>query len=65
MILHLLPSEHPLRNKPLGEIGAECRNCESTVWRSVATWHISKFTFNQLSIAWTHTNEFRAQQERP
>lgn len=59
-LLHELPADHPLRNTPLGEIGAEVRNLQSTLWRDLKTWYIGRCTYNQLGDSWTSTNEFRA-----
>lgn len=58
-ILNDLHRDHPLRNRPLGEIRAECRNRQSTSWRLVESWGIKKATFNQLHPVWTDNNEFR------
>lgn len=60
IILNDLPRQHPLRNRPLGEIKAECRNRQSKALVNMQAWNISKATFNQLATVWTDNNEFRA-----
>ncbi len=60
VLLHVLEAKHPLRTKPLGEIGAQVRNLQQAAWRDLASWYIARVSFNQLGEAWTETNEFRA-----
>jgi hypothetical protein len=64
MIIDLksLPSEHPLRNTPLGEIRAEIRNIWQTRWRSIQNWKIAKNTFNELGSVWTECSQWRVSQ---
>jgi hypothetical protein len=64
MIIDLkqLPTEHPLRNTPLGEIQAECRNILHTRWRPVATWRIARATFNELDPVWLECDDWRVHQ---
>lgn len=56
-----LPPVHPLRNVPLGPMGAVVRNAHSKIWNSVARWAISGATYNQLSGPWIDPacNEWR------
>ena len=58
--LQALPVEHPLRNQPLGKIGAEMRNNLKNDCRSVATWKIAGKTLNQLESSWLDCNQWRA-----
>jgi hypothetical protein len=58
--LAALPAEHSLRNRPLAEIGAECRNVQTSVWRPVAHWSIGQSTYNALRGPWLEFNEWRA-----
>lgn len=54
VILNDLPFDHPLRNTPLIEIGAEYQIKDSKVWAKVTPpYGIAKKTFNQLSEVWT------------
>ena len=64
MIINLkeLPPDHPLRNTPLGQLEAECRNILSTRWRSVKTWKIAKVTFNELGSVWLECDDWRVVQ---
>ena len=59
LLLGRLSSQDPLRNRPLGKIGAQVRNLQSSTWRDLAAWYIARCTFNELGDAWTDTNEFR------
>lgn len=54
-----LPEDHELRNKPLKEIGAWCKNKQSGPWRDVRDWNIGKSTFNELGAVWLDCNEWR------
>lgn len=56
-----LPPEHPLRNTPLAQIGAERRNKLNKSWQSVANWKIGKNTFNELAPFWLETSEWRVE----
>ena len=64
MIINLkeLPTEHPLRNTPLGEIKAEIRNIWQTRWRSIVSLKIAKATFNELEPVWTENAQWRVNQ---
>lgn len=59
-ILNTLPADHPLRNKPMGEIHTEIRTEKMVVWMSVKCLGIEKATFNQLPNVWTNNSQFRA-----
>lgn len=59
ILLHELPTDHPLRNTPLADIRAECRNIHSQTWRPVMTWVIGRVTYNQLRGPWLDLSEFR------
>lgn len=50
-----LPTDHPLRNKPLLGARTRWKNASpNTQWKEVEkSWPISKVTFNDLSSAWT------------
>jgi hypothetical protein len=54
-----LPPDHPQRNTPLREIGAEYRNIHRREWQSVAQWNIGVSTYNELGPVWTD-HEWRA-----
>lgn len=67
--LKKLPRGHPLRNRPLVEIGAETKfkgTDEETGkkfrWHRVkAAWHIARSTFNELAPrAWLRPSHWRA-----
>ncbi len=62
IILNELPAEHELRNRPLGEIGAEYLAGQPPTWRSIAKFRIARNTFNELGPAWTESGDrlFRA-----
>ncbi len=62
IILNELPAEHELRNRPLGEIGAEYLAGHPPTWRSLAKFRIARNTFNELGPAWTESGDrlFRA-----
>ncbi len=55
-----LPAEHALRNRPLAEIGAECRNVQTSVWRPINGWAVGKCSYNSLRGPWLECNEWRA-----
>jgi hypothetical protein len=57
--LKALPPEHPLRNTPLREIKAECRNILQRRWLSVVDWKIGLLTFNELPAVWLECDEWR------
>jgi hypothetical protein len=63
-----LSPEHPLRNAPLVEIGAEYRWCGGkvpTLWRPVRdAYLIAKSTYNELGPAWTQHDEWRATRDQ-
>jgi len=58
-----LPKEHPLRNKPLGDIRAETHNRESCCWSKIRT-QIERLTYNELGHAWVDHYEFRVRDEK-
>lgn len=60
MTLSTLPESHPLRNTPIKDIGAECREKVNKTWKSVETWNIRNNTYNQLKGPWLDCCEFRA-----
>lgn len=41
------------------ELSVEIRNKTGQTWRSIATWKISRSSFNQLRGPWKELNEFR------
>lgn len=55
-----LPKIHPLRNRPLGEIGAQVKSMTGDSFRSVETWKISPKCYNELDVVWTGYIAFRA-----
>lgn len=62
-LLHTLPSDHPLRNSALGEIGAETANtqADTMAWKPIEKhWAIARKTFNELSGGWIEFQQFRA-----
>lgn len=61
MLLHELPIDHPARNTPLAQIGAEVRNLTSQQWRDLKTWRIGRSTYNELGPVWTECNQFRVE----
>ena len=63
ILLHTLPVDHPLRNKPLGEIGAEIRHKAFNKWRPIGLWRIGKVNYNTLGTVWLDNNEFRAPEQ--
>ena len=61
VLLNELPSEHPLRNTPLIEIGAEYQIKDSKVWAKVTPpYGLAKKTFNQLGDVWTKHDKWKA-----
>lgn len=58
-LLHELPRGHALRDRPLGEIAAHCRNRLGKEWRDVARWRIASVSYDELGESWTSTSEFR------
>lgn len=59
VLLSELPRGHDLRARPLGEVGAECRNKLGKEWRNVARWRIAANSYDDLGPSWTDTSEFR------
>lgn len=60
MDLKKLPSDHPLRNTPLIEIGAQYKRPDSKVWQEVTPpYGIAKKTFNSLTGTWL-TDDWKA-----
>lgn len=59
VLLSELPRGHDLRTRPLGEVGAECRNKQGKEWRNVARWRIAANSYDDLGPSWTDTSEFR------
>lgn len=57
-ILAALPRDHFLRNTPLGLIGAHMRNRKMKSFKSVGTWKIRRYTYNQLGQVWHDNNVF-------
>lgn len=61
MLLADLPFDHPLRNKPLIEIGAQYLIRDSKIWATVTPpYGIAKKTYNELSPVWTEYDQWRA-----
>lgn len=60
VLLAELPPGHNLRTRPLGEVGAQCRNKLSKDWRDIERWRIATCSYDQLGSSWTDTSEFRA-----
>lgn len=46
------------------ELNVEIRNNTGQTWRSIATWKISRSSFNQLRGPWKELNEFRINREK-
>ena len=60
-LLNDLPPSHPLRNKPLIEIGAQYQIKDSKIWATVTPpYGIAKKTFNQLGEVWTTWDKWKA-----
>jgi hypothetical protein len=63
--LDTLPADHPLRNKPLAEIGAEYQWDDTKLpndWHRVHSgFKIAKNTYNELGTTWTKSYRWRAQ----
>lgn len=54
-----LPSDHPLRNTPLIQIGAKFKYKELKNWKSVTpNMNISKNTYNELGTVWTNNDDW-------
>lgn len=51
--------DHPQANTPMRDLNVEIRNKTGQTWRSIATWKISRSSFNQLRGPWKELNEFR------
>ena len=61
ILLATLPSDHPLRNKPLIEIGAQYKRYDSKVWQDVTPpYGIAKKCYNDLASVWTEFDEWRS-----
>jgi hypothetical protein len=61
-----LPTDHPLRNTSLGEIGAEYQHktVRPSAWRKAADQGgIKNATFNQLGETWTRWDLWRVKDE--
>lgn len=60
--LPTLPISHPLRNKPLAEIGAQYSNVHGAgKWTTVTrAFGIAYSTFNDLAGTWQENNLWRA-----
>lgn len=60
--LKSLLTDHPLRNSPLSDIGAEYRFEGAKVWREVKpTFAIAGSTFNALGDVWKDGKDWRAE----
>lgn len=46
--LATLPEDHPMRNKPLGEIGAGYFHVQSGIWHAAKPYGLGLNTFNTL-----------------
>lgn len=56
-----LPEDHPNRNWPLAELGAEYRLVGTKAWCAVTpAFGISKVTYNKLGLVWTKDHQWRA-----
>ena len=63
ILLHTLPHDHPLRNKPLGEIGAEVNNMHYPgVWHSIFR-QLRPLTYNDIALDWSDDYMFRAPEQ--
>jgi hypothetical protein len=63
-ILNDLPADHPLRNKPLFDLGVMYRWKHSQAWLPIgAKFGIGKKTFNQLSSVWVSNDYFGVNEE--
>jgi hypothetical protein len=64
-LLSTLPSDHPLRNTPLGQIGAEYQWVNTKLpeqWHRVTKGAtIARNTFNELAANWTESYRWRAE----
>ena len=58
-----LPAGHDVLSRPLGEIGASCRNKLGKEWRDVSRWSIARSSFDLLGNEWKSTSEFRVASE--
>jgi hypothetical protein len=64
--LKTLDIDHPLRNKPLVEIGAFYKPIGAIAWREVyPSFNIASKTFNQLAPCWTNHDEWKATKALP
>lgn len=62
--LKTLPTDHPLRNQPLGILKAQTRNHMMKRWVEVSTIKIGRATFNELASCWTDFGDFRVPSEQ-
>jgi len=61
IILKNLPTEHPLRNAPLIQIGAKYKADDAKTWCEVTSkYGIARNTYNQLGTVWTNNQTFIA-----
>jgi len=61
--MDLLTPDHPQSNTLMRDLNVEIRNKNSPTWRSIATWKISRLSYNQLRGPWKELNEFRITKE--
>ena len=54
---------HEALSRPLGELGAACRNKLGKEWRDVSRWAIARSSFDRLGSEWKSTSEFRVASE--
>ncbi len=59
-----LPEDHPMRTKPLGEIGAEFWNKRRDYggWALASEHRVGGFCYNQLEGNWLVFNHWRVKQ---
>lgn len=59
-----LPVEHPLRNRPIGEVNPLYRVRGDTLKpKPCSHWKIGRSTYNQLAEFWTQLGEFLIPEE--
>lgn len=60
-ILHELPTDHPLRNTPLAELGAEYQiTTKGQMWHTVRpAYGIARNTYNELGAVWIENHVWR------
>ena len=61
VLLGDLPRGHLFHTRPLGDLGAQCRNKLGKEWRDLKRWAIASYCYDQLGESWTATSEFRVQ----